>query len=190
MTAEPIDKKPARRRFTVEEYYLLAEAGILSRDDRVELVDGEIIEMAPIGSQHAAHVSKLNMLFAQNLSRNALVQIQNPVRLSRFSEPEPDVALLRPRDDYYASAHPGPDDVFLVVEVADTSLEYDRSTKVPLYAEHGIPSVWLLDLQDQAVECYEHPESGVYERVHILSGDDEVTLDSLGLSFEASDLFV
>jgi Uma2 family endonuclease len=190
MTAEPIDKRPTRRRFTVDEYYRIAEAGILTSDDRVELLDGEIIDMVPIGSQHAAHVAKLDRLISSSLGDRAIVWIQNPIRLDRFSEPEPDIALLRPRDDFYASAHPGPDDVFLIIEVADSSLEFDRANKVPLYAEHGIPSVWLLNLQDEAIECFGQPRDGEYHSVQALSGDDDIEIESLGLSFEADELFV
>jgi Uma2 family endonuclease len=190
MTAEPVDKAPTRRRFTVDEYYRLAEAGILTSDDRVELLDGEIIDMVPIGSRHAAHVAKLDRLISSSLGDRAIVWIQNPIRLDRFSEPEPDIALLKPRDDFYASAHPGPDDVFLIIEVADSSLEFDRANKVPLYAEHGIPSVWLLNLQDEAIECFGQPRDGEYHSVQALSGDDDIEIESLGLSFEADDLFV
>ena len=190
MTAEPIEKRPTRRRFTVDEYYRLAETGILTSEDRVELLDGEIIEMVPIGSQHAAHVKRLNSLISRALGDAVIVAVQDPIRLDRFSEPEPDIAVLHPRDDFYASAHPGPDDVFLVIEVADSSFEFDRTRKIPLYAEHGVPCVWLLNLQDDTIETFEQPESGEYQRVRTLSGDDEVGLESVELAFAASELFV
>lgn len=190
MTAEPINKEPTRRLFTVDEYYRLAEAGILSENDRVELVEGEIIEMVPIGSRHAAHVKRLISLLTSALDDRAIVAAQDPIRLDRFSEPEPDIAVLRSRDDFYASAHPGPGDIYLIIEVADSSLEYDRSTKVPLYARFGVPNVWLLDLQDEQVECYASPEGGEYGEADVLDGDDQVELEALGLSFAASECFV
>ncbi|MFQ5650806.1 MAG: Uma2 family endonuclease [bacterium] len=152
----------ARRLFTVEEYHEMAHSGILTGEDRVELLAGEIVEMSPIGSRHAACVNGLNLMFYASLQGRALVSVQNPVRLSRHSEPQPDLALLKPRDDFYATAHPGPKDVFLVIEVAETSAELDRQTKVPLYAEAGIPEVWIFDLQAREVEVYRKPFERTY----------------------------
>jgi Uma2 family endonuclease len=139
---------PTRRRFTVDEYYCMAEAGILHEDDRVELIEGDIIAMAAIGNRHMSCVKRLNRLFNERLGRRVVVSVQDPIRLSRRTEPQPDVALLRPRDDFYAPGHPGPDDVLLVVEVVDTSLPYDRR-KLRLYARAGIPCVWLAILSSR-----------------------------------------
>src|ERR671938_544657 len=136
----------AKRCFSVDEYYRMGEAGILTEDDRVELIEGEIIEMSPIGSRHAACVNRLNTLLGRHLRQTAIVSVQNPIRLDAYSEPEPDVALLRPRADYYESGHPTPADALLIVEVADTSADYDRIIKLPLYAKAGIPEAWLVDL--------------------------------------------
>ena len=146
-----------RHRLNVDEYYRMAEAGILGPDARVELIEGEIIDMAPIASRHAAVVRQLAHILHQNVGDQAIVSTQNPVRLDRYSEPEPDLALLRPRDDFYAAAHPGPGDVLLIIEVADTSLRYDREIKIPLYARHGIPEVWLVDLENERLLRFLEP---------------------------------
>lgn len=152
------------RPFTVDEYYRMAEAGILHEDDRVELIRGAIVEMSPIGSRHAARVDRLSTEFHTRLISRAIVRVQGPVRLSPNSEPEPDILLLRPRSDFYAAAHPGPADVLLLVEVADTSLEYDRGEKLALYAEAGIPEVWIVDLAHEVVEVFRQPDAGSYRR--------------------------
>jgi len=159
------DVAPVRRRFTVDEYHRMAEAGILHEDDRIELIDGEILCVAAIGSRHFASVNAFTGWFATRLAGRVIVSVQNPVRLSSGSEPEPDLALLRPRSDGYASALPGPDDVFLLIEVADTTLRYDRETKLPLYAEAGIPEVWIVDLQRERVLAYREPRAGDYQQV-------------------------
>jgi Uma2 family endonuclease len=151
-----------RRRFTVRDYYAMADAGILTEDDRVELIEGEIIEMAAIGSRHAACVDRLNRLFVQGTGERAVVRVQNPVRLSDLSEPQPDVTLLRPRKDFYAQAHPGPGDVLLIVEVAHSTLSYDRGIKLPLYARAGIPEVWIVDVEHRGVDVYHEPRDGQY----------------------------
>jgi Uma2 family endonuclease len=150
------------RRFSVDEYYRMAEAGILHEDDRVELLDGEIIEMTPIGSLHAACVDRLTRFFVSACGDRAIVRVQNPVRLSTESEPEPDLAILRPRADYYARAHPGPADVLLVIEVADSSLDYDRGRKAEAYARSGIPELWIVDLASEVVFVCRDPRAGSY----------------------------
>ena len=152
----------ARRRFTVEEYHEMARAGVLTEDDRVELLAGEIVHMSPIGSRHAACVDWLNKVLGREIGDLAILRVQNPVRLSPYSEPEPDVALLKPRADFYARSHPGPEDVLLIIEVAETSVEIDREVKLPLYAEAGIPEVWIVDLQTQNVEVYRQPVERTY----------------------------
>ena len=151
-----------KRRFSVKEYYLMADAGILSPRDRVELIDGEIVQMAAIGSYHAACVDTLNSLFAETLGRRVIVRVQNPVRLSEYSEPEPDVALLRPRADFYRDAHPRPDDVMLIVEVSHSTVEYDRDVKTPLYAAAGIPELWLVNLDEDFIDGLADPDGAGY----------------------------
>lgn len=154
-------RRPTRR-FTVDDYYRMAAAGVFRPEDRVELIEGEIVEMSPIGSAHAACVKRLNRLFSRHLGDRAVVSTHDPVRLDDRSEPEPDVALLKPRADLYAAAHPGPSDILLVVEVADTSAEYDREAKMKLYAAAGVLEAWLVDLPGQAIEVYRGPAAASY----------------------------
>ncbi len=157
--------QPTRRRFTVDEYYRMGEAGILNEDDRVELIKGEIIQMPPIGSPHAAHVLRLTRLFTRALLDEAHVAVQNPLRLSDRSEPVPDLMLLRPRVDFYADAHPTARDVFLAVEVSDSTLRYDERTKVPLYARHGVPEVWIVDLNHELIQVHCDPTPSGYRLI-------------------------
>lgn len=186
-----------RRKFTVEHYHTMVLSGIIAEDDRVELIRGEIVEMSPPSQQHAAYVRRLNILFSKKLSNShchrfpsrALVDIQNSVQLDDFSEPQPDVALLQPREDFYEAGHPQPGDVFLIVEVADTTLKYDRQVKIPLYAEQNIVEVWLVDIHEQCVEVYREPKPMGYQNVQkfgegqILSiqafSDVEITVDEV-----------
>jgi Uma2 family endonuclease len=157
-----------RRHFTVDEYYCMAKAGVLREDERVELLDGEIIEMSPIGGRHAGCVDDLGEWFILRLAGRARVRIQNPVRLSSGSEPEPDIALVRPRSDGYRRGHPGPGDVLLIIEVADTTLDYDRDTKLPFYAAAGIPEVWIWDLPGERVLVHREPVDGQYRRTSVI----------------------
>ncbi len=149
-------------RFTVEDYHRLAEAGILGEDDRVELIEGDLVMSSPISSRHAACVKRLNALFNAALQGRAIVGVQDPLRLGEHSEPEPDLMLLRPREDFYRDAHPGPEDVYLVIEVSETSLAYDREVKLPLYARFGVPEVWLVNLVEDRLEVYRTPRGGSY----------------------------
>jgi Uma2 family endonuclease len=157
-----------RHRYTVGDYYRMAEAGILHEDSRVELIEGEVVDMPPIGSPHAGLVNKLSHLIRRGVGENAVVAVQNPVRLNDFSEPQPDIALLRPRPDFYTNAHPTPGDVLLIVEVADSSLEYDRRIKIPLYARHGIPEVWLVNVADRELIVHRQPMEGAYADIRRL----------------------
>lgn len=156
---------PRRHRLTVADYYQMAEAGILDHELRVELIDGEIIDMAPPGSAHAATVHYLTEVLVHAVEGRATVLAQNPVRLSEYSEPQPDLALLRRRDDFYRERHPQAADVLLIVEVGATSLRFDRDTKLPLYARHGIPETWLVDLSSRRLTRYRAPQHGSYTRV-------------------------
>lgn len=143
----------SRHKLTIEDYHRMGEAGILGEDDRVELIEGELVDMPPIGSQHADCVSRLIRLLIRQTE--AVVRVQDPIQLPGHSEPEPDIAIVRNRS--YAEAHPGPEDVMLLIEVADSSLDYDRTIKFPLYARYGIPEVWLIDLQHECVEIHRQP---------------------------------
>jgi Uma2 family endonuclease len=171
--------EPARRRFSVDEYYEMARAGILGEDDRVELIAGEIVEMSPIGRRHAACVDRLNHFIARQVGAAAIVRVQSPVRLSEVSEPEPDVALLHPRTDFYAADHPAPGDVFLIVEVAETSSRFDRLVKMPLYATSGIRECWLVDLEEGTVTVYREPAPEGYRRVQVTQRGDRVGPEAL-----------
>jgi Uma2 family endonuclease len=156
---------PRRHRLTVEDYYRMAEVGILDAEARVELIEGDIIDMAPPGSPHAATVHYLTEVLIGAVQGKATVLVQNPVRLSDFSEPQPDVALLRRRDDFYRERHPRPADVLLIIEIAASSLRYDRETKLPLYARHDIPELWLVDVGGERLSRYRIPRAGEYTLV-------------------------
>jgi Uma2 family endonuclease len=145
----------------------MAEAGILRADDRVELIEGEVIRMSPIGSRHAGAVNRLNALFHAKVGSAGVVSVQNPIRLDDYSEPQPDLAILNPRADFYAKELPSPRDVLLIVEVSDTSSAFDRQTKVSLYARAGIAEVWLQLLAEDCVEVYSNPLEGTYRQVRI-----------------------
>lgn len=149
---------PVRHRLTVADHYRMAEAGILGRRARVELIDGEIIDMLPIGVLHAAVVNVLARHVAQCLGDATFVSIQNPLRLDDENEPEPDLLMLRPRSDCYCMAHPGAADTLVVIEVSDMSLAYDFDVKVPLYARHGVPEVWVIDVATRRTHVFRAPE--------------------------------
>lgn len=153
---------PAKRKLSVDDYARMGEAGILTEDDRVELIDGELYEMPPIGDGHIGGVNRFNYFFNQRLGGRAIVSVQNPIRLSDYSEPEPDIAVLLPRADFYDSGKAQPEDVLLLIEVADSSLAYDRQTKLPRYAAAGIAEVWIVNLVDQLIEVYRDPHGDAY----------------------------
>lgn len=153
-----------RRQFTVRDYDRMLASGILNEDDRVELIDGEVREMSPIGERHASTVDRLTQLLVETLNRQAIVRSQNPIVLDDFTKPQPDLVLLRWQDDFYASRTPEPDDVFLVIEVSDTALQYDRLEKLPRYVSAGIEEAWIVDVFGQTVEQYSQPASGGYRK--------------------------
>ena len=157
---------PSRHRLDVDAYYKMAEAGILTRADRVELIDGEIIDLNAIGSPHAGKTNRLARFFAQAAADGrVLTSVQNPLRLDAYNEPEPDFLLLRPRADDYQASHPGAADVLLLVEVSDSSLAYDRGRKLALYAKFKVPEVWIIDIAGSSVEIYRQPQDGAYSSV-------------------------
>jgi Uma2 family endonuclease len=153
-----------RHRFTTDEYHQMARAGVLRDDDRVELIEGEIVDMTPIGPRHVAVVNRLTQALTRACGDRAIVQIQASIRLGPHSEPQPDAVLLRPRPDFYETAVPGPENVLLLIEVADTSLPYDRQVKLGLYARAGILEVWLVDLVRNEVEVHREPTPEGYRR--------------------------
>lgn len=168
MAADPM--VDLRRRFTVEEYERMGEVGVFDPDERVELLDGEIVAMSPIGPRHASVVDIVaERLYARLIGRVA-IRIQNPVRLPPHSEPQPDVIVARRRRDFYRSAHPTAEDTLLVIEVADSSLRMDRAVKLPIYAREGVIEVWIVDLGADVVHLHARPVDGVYRDVRTVSG--------------------
>jgi Uma2 family endonuclease len=165
----------ARHKLSVEDYHRMGEAGILGPDSRVELIEGEIIDMAPIGSLHASVVVFLTKFFIRSLGEAGVVSAQNPIRLLPASEPQPDLTLLKPRADGYRKSHPTAADVLLLVEVSDTTVDYDRRVKVPLYAQYGIQEMWLIDLKAESLEVYTAPVGKGYGSVRRFSKRESVT---------------
>ena len=161
----------ARRALTVAEYHRMGEVGILTERDRVELIEGELIAMSPIGSEHAGTVNALTRLLVQAVGERGIVAVQNPVRLDDLSEPQPDFAVLKPRADDYRRATPRSADVLLIVEVADTSLAYDRDVKRSLYARHGVPEFWIVNLAANEVEVCRAPTGDQYASVSHVGRD-------------------
>lgn len=173
MTVREVAKPTTRHPLTVDIYTQMVENGILGEDARVELLNGALFDMSPIGSRHAAIVDRLNFFFGQAHGQEIIIRIQNPVQLNPISLPQPDVVLLRRRDDFYAEAHPGPADVLLLIEVADSSLVYDTEEKLPAYAGAGIPEVWIINLNDDCIDRHLTPDARGYRlRERFRPGDD------------------
>lgn len=162
-----------RHRFTVKDYYRMAETGVLRPDARVELLDGEIIDMSPIGPFHGGVTKLLNQLFTAAANGRWVVAIQDPLHLDDHSEPEPDLMLLKPLPDFYRKRHPQPEDVFLLVEVSDKTLAADQGDKLPLYGRAGISEVWIVNLNEETIEVYREPHFTGYGSKTILRGGDK-----------------
>jgi Uma2 family endonuclease len=178
-----------RRRFDVDAYHRMAEAGILEPKDRVELIEGEIVDMAPIGSAHNGTTDLLSSLVARAFADGQVhVRVQGSLRLDPYNEPQPDLMLLRPRRDFYRTSHPNAADVLLLVEVADSSLAYDRGPKLALYARHGVPEVWLVDLVSRAVEICREPGPDGYTQRQRLTADEATPALVPGLKIDLSAL--
>ena len=158
----PRPAQPEPYKFDVHQYHALAEAGILTKEDRVELINGEIVVMSAIGTEHMATVDASSMFWVPAVDGRAIVRIRGSVRLDEWNEPQPDVTLLKPRDDFYWHRMPGPDDVLLIIEVANTSLRYDRQVKLALYARFGVPETWIANIQARTIEVYSNPVDGEY----------------------------
>ena len=184
----PGEEDDCIRKYTVEEYHVMAETGILTPDDRVELIDGEIVLMPPMSSPHASVVSRINQLLSQSIpAGEALVWVQCPITFPGNTEPEPDVALVRHRDDFYRPNLPTPQDTLLLIEVSQSTLRYDRTVKLPLYAIARIPEVWIVNLSDGVVEVYRNPEGSAYQETATLGRGEEVSpkaFPALGLAVE------
>lgn len=185
----PLPTATLRRRFTVAEYYAMAEAGILHETDRVELIEGEIIKMSPINALHAGHVKRLIRLFTKRLGDKVLLDAQNPVSLGDYSEPQPDIVLLKPRADDYTKSHPKPADVLLVIEVSDSTVDYDRDVKAPLYAHAKILEMWLANLPEKRLEIFRDPGPKGYKTRQPLELTDTISpLAFPELKFRVSEL--
>jgi Uma2 family endonuclease len=154
-----------RHRLTVDEYHRMGQAGVFAPGARVELIEGEVIDMAPIGTRHASAVKRLNALLSASVHGRAIVAVQDPLRLSDASEPEPDLMLLSPRADFYAHAHPSAADVLLLIEVSDTTVAYDRGVKLDLYARHGVPEVWIVDLDNNLIRFFRGNDGSAYSDI-------------------------
>jgi Uma2 family endonuclease len=165
----------ARHKLSVDDYHRMGAAGVLAPDCRVELIEGEMIDMAPIGSVHASVVSVLSAFFVRAVGEAGIVFSQNPVRLLPDSEPQPDLMVLKPRADHYRKSLPLAADVLLLGEVADSTLDYDRKIKLPLYARHGIAEVWIVDLNAERLEVHAAVQGGAYGSVRRLEKTESVT---------------
>jgi Uma2 family endonuclease len=180
-----------RRMLTLAEYERMIDAGVFNEDERIELIRGEVVEMAPIGPPHEASVARLTTLLVQKTLGKAIVWPQNnSIRLPiSGSRPEPDVTLLRWRDDYYGASKPATaSDVLLIIEVAETSVKYDRSVKGPLYAEAGIPEYWIVNLKDGAIEVYTDPSEGAYKQTRKARRGETLPLPAELGTLEVSDI--
>jgi Uma2 family endonuclease len=180
-----------RHSLTVDDYYRMAQTGVLAPDARVELIEGEIFDLAPIGTRHGSTVKRLLHLLAAAVGDSATIAVQDPVRLSNRSEPQPDLMLLKPRDDFYAEAHPEAADVLLLVEVSDTTARYDRKIKLGLYARHGVCEVWIVDLDNHQMRIYRNPVGEVYTEVQDTAKPGMLSPQALpGVVIDASKLLV
>ncbi|MCY7347827.1 MAG: Uma2 family endonuclease [Pyrinomonadaceae bacterium] len=171
--------QPRRLRFTVDEYYKMIELGMLKDYEKAEIIEGELIQKMPIGDKHAAVVEKLNELLRDRLGKSVSLRNQQPVRFSDYNEPEPDLAVLERREDFYSGSKPIPKDVLLLIEVSDATLKYDRDTKLTLYAEAEIPEVWIVNLPNDIIEIHTKPNSGIYQLTKIFKHGETVESEML-----------
>ncbi len=169
------DELATRRLFSVDEFHRMAEAGIFQEDDRLELLGGDIIAMSLVGVRHMACVNRLTDLLTDRFRGKAIISVQNPIRLDYQTEPVPDIALLKYRDDYYAQQATTAADVLLLIEASDSTLGFDRQVERPLYASTSIPEYWLINLTDNQLELYRQPDEGDYQEQLVVQGDERVT---------------
>jgi Uma2 family endonuclease len=180
----------SHRKFSVVEYHLLADLGILAADEPVQLIEGEILTMAPAGSAHSGTINRLNRMLVQAVGTRAVVAPQNPVRVGKYSEPEPDFTLLRPRPDDYLHATPNPEDVLLMIEVSSSTLKFDQTVKRTLYARHNVPEYWIVNVKNHEIEVYHTPIAGQYTVISRACGDVSIEPTTLpGVVISISLLF-
>lgn len=163
--------QPVNLRFTVDEYYKMIELGLIKDYEKAEIIDGELIKKMTVGNRHALLVDLLTEFFIKNTPENVRVRIQNPLRISDYNEPEPDIALTD-LTKYDGKRHPRPAETLLVVEVSDTTLKYDRDVKLALYAEAEIPEVWIVNLPNNIIEVHQKPSNGIYQLTEIFKPGD------------------
>jgi len=181
---------PRRHRITVDEYHRMAEVGLLAPDARVELIEGEIIDMSPLGTRHMSVVDRLSRLFVFAAGEGAIVRVGGSVRLGRMSEPQPDLLILKPRADFYSDEFATGNETFLAIEVSDTSLRYDREIKVPLFARHGVPEAWIVDLQHEQLLVFAEPGDGAYRQHRVVERPGRMMLAAMpALAVDLSELF-
>ena len=166
-------------KFTVQQYELMLEAGVFAESDRIELINGEIRVMSPIGRKHAVCVAKATKNFERKLGDRTIIWTQNPILLSNYLQPQPDLAILKWRDDFYAEALPTPNDILLIIEVADSTIAYDRDVKSPLYAANGIPEMWLFDVNKRVVEGYSQQSASGYKRTQRYEQNETLAMMAL-----------
>ena len=171
--------QPMRLRFSVDEYYKMIELGMLKDYEKAEIIEGELIKNMPIGNRHASCVEKLNEILRDELGKSVSLRSQQPVRFDDFNEPQPDLAILERREDFYSQITPVPNNVLILIEVSDTTLKYDRDVKLPLYAEAEIQEVWIINLQSNIVELHQRPSNGLYQFVKIFNRGETVQSEVL-----------
>ena len=179
---------PKKRLFSRTEYYRMAETGILTCTDKTELISGQIILKSPTGPYHASRSRKIEAIFSKLVGDEAQTSSQNPIELGEFSEPEPDFALLKPKEDYYASAHPTPEDVLLLIEVSHSTYAFDKQVKLPLYAEAGIPEVWLINLNESQIEVFKDPIGTEYQEKSVYPPGEKIAVEVLAASVAVQEL--
>jgi Uma2 family endonuclease len=179
-----------RWRVTTGEYLRMVESGTWTKDDNVELIRGEIINMSPINSQHAGTVKRIKSFLERLLYGKYIIGVQDPIEIPEHSMPQPDITIARYRDDYYTSRHPQPQDILLIIEVADTSLPVDKFVKEPLYAEANIPEYWIVDLQRKCIEVHKHPIDAKYTNTHEYQPDETFRCELVNGDIRVADLLI
>jgi len=175
-TVSEVEKnsKVTPKRFRVEDFRKMTEVGILPEESGWEVIDGFLIDKMSIGSRHASTVKRLNKIFTNLVGNATIISVQDPIQIDDYNEPEPDIAILEPREDFYEKNHPLPQDVLLLIEVSDSTIEYDRGVKKTLYAEAGITEYWLVSLQANTIEVYSQPKNGNYRLARILESGETI----------------
>lgn len=178
-----------RQLFTVKEYYKMAEVGILMPTDRVELINGEIIQTSPIKSPHANSITIIEEILYEQLIKKVTIRTQNPISISNLSEPEPDIAVVKYGRNRYSNQHPKPEDTFLLIEVSDSTLKYDRKIKTQLYAKASIPEYWIINIPDKQIEVFKKPKNGVYTETFIYQDKESIEAEKIKFKISVDDIF-